>query len=421
MPPSLRASLIASLCLAVAPSFASAQTRPGLVSFQRIAMPDDVPAHLSTAMVQDQRGVLWLGTQDGLVRYDGYGFKVYRAKPGDPHALGGSYVRTLMVARDGRLWVGTISGGLAVFDPRTERFTQYRHDAAKPDSLAHDRVEGIAEDRDGHLWIATDDGLDRLDPASGKFRHFRSIPGNGASLAGNQLRAVLFDREGRLWVGSRSGLQRWLGDGRFEPVAARGGADAATLAGVPITKLMQDKRGRIWIGTARDGAAVYDPASGALVRLRPAQHAGAAKIPAWKEAAGDAAGSLSHFWVYSLAETAAGEMWLGTFGGGIDVVDPGTLKVIDRLRHDALPSTVGNDRIGALLTDRSGLVWAGTWGGGLARHDPAARAFLKLRHSPREPNGPSHPAIVRAMETADGNLWLGTNGNGIDVLGPDGL
>jgi len=374
---------------------AMAQSRPGLVSFQRLAMPDDVPAQLSTAMVQDARGMLWIGTQDGLVRYDGYHYKVYHAHPGDPHALSGSYVRSLLVARDGRLWVGTISGGVSVFDPRTEQFTQYRHDASKPDSLANDRVESLAEDAGGKVWLATDEGLDRFDPASGRFEHWRHEDKNAGSLANNQVRALLIDHRGQLLVGTRDGLQRWTTTG-FARVA-----DA--LVGEHITRLFEDSHHQLWIGTVAHGAAVLDPANGLLQRLLPG------------------ASGLSHFWIYALTEAAPGEMWIGTFGGGIDVVDAASLRVIDRLRNDGdAASSIGNDRLGALLTDRSGLVWAGTWGGGVAMHDPHTRAFRKLRHSPANADGISHPAVVRAMEAADGHLWLGTNGNGVDILDADG-
>lgn len=393
--------LLGALLLAAPLTAVQAQSRPGLVSFERSAIPDDVPAHLSTAMVQDAQGFLWIGTQEGLVRHDGYGFKVFRAVAGDPGSLGGSYVRTLLLDRDGRLWVGTFSGGLSVYDPRTERFTQYRHDPKLPDSLANDRVEGLAQDADGKLWVGTETGLDRLDPASGKFQHFRHDPKDPASLASDQVRGLLSDRQGRLWIGSRDGLQTWSADKGFKRAAG------AALTGMHVTKLLQDKRGRIWIGTVAHGAAVLDPARGQLQQLKVAD-----KLPS---------GGLSHAWIYGFAEVAGGEIWVATFGAGIDVVDPATLEVIDRLRHDGSAVTsIGNDRIGALLVDRAGLVWAGTWGGGLARHDPAARAFRKLRHSSARPEGPSHPAIVRAMEMADGTLWLGTNGNGIDVLGADG-
>ena len=387
MPARLLSLLFASLCLL--PAAVQGQTRPGLVSFQRVAVPDEVPANLSSAMVQDARGFLWIGTQDGLVRYDGYSYKVFRPRAGDASSLGGSYVRSLLVARDGRIWAGTISGGLSVFDPRTDKFTQYHHDGATPGSLAHDRVEGIGEDQAGQLWLATDDGIDRLDPASGRFDH----------VARGQGRAVLHDRLGRLWIGTRDGLLLRQGDGALRPVAA--------LAGLHITRLFLDERARLWIGTDDQGAIVYDPASGKVEHLKPASK--------------DRPDGLGHFWVYGFAEAVPGEIWIATFGGGIDVIDPATLKVVDRLRHDgALASTIGNDRIGALLVDRSGLVWTGSWGGGLAWHDPHTRAFVKWRHSPAKPDGISHPAIVRAREMADGTLWLGTNGNGIDIVGADG-
>ena len=115
--------------------------------------------------------MLWFGTQGGLVRYDGYELRVYRSNPSDPSTLAGNYVRALLVASDGRLWVGTLSGGLSVFDPRTERFTRYQHDARNASSLAYDRVEGLAEDANGRIWVATSAGLDRLDPKTSRIEH----------------------------------------------------------------------------------------------------------------------------------------------------------------------------------------------------------------------------------------------------------
>lgn len=381
---------------------AQAQNRPGLVGFQRVAVPDDVPAHLVTALAQDAQGWLWIGTQGGLVRYDGYAFQSYRVHPGDPAALSGSYVRVIHPARDGRLWVGTISGGLSALDPRSDRFQQYRHRDGDAASLANDRVEAIAETPDGRLWLATDAGLDRLDPASGAIQHLRHDAADPHSLVDDQVRALLLDRQGRLWVGGRNGLQRWRGDGRgFETVAEE-------LAGQPVTRLFEDHAGRIWIGTVGQGLAMLDP-SGELHRWRPLDQGGRGED------------ALSHYWVYAIAEGPVGEIWVGTFGGGVDVIDGQSLHVVDRLRHEAgLPSTVGSDRVGALLADRSGLMWVGAWGGGLARHDPSTRAFLNIRQRAGRRDGLSHAAVVRALEMADGRIWAGTNGQGVDILDADG-
>ena len=400
------ARLCALLLLACAVSVLGAAP-PGIgqVSFQRIAIPDEVPAHLVSALAQDRDGFLWIGTQGGLVRYDGYQFRVYKSSPGDPRTLSGSYVRTLFAAADGRLWVGTFSSGLSVYDPATETFVRYQHDPQRPGSLAHDRVEAVTADRSGRIWIATYEGLDRLDPKTGRIDHFRHAAGDPRSLADDQVRGLLVDRAGQVWVGSRDGLQVWHGEGRgFERQASERGTPGTlgSLAGQFVSKLYEDREGRIWIGTTEQGAAVLDPRTGRLTRLLPRP---------------GAASGLSHFWVYGFAEVAPGELWIATFGGGIDVVDPVSMKVTLRLRHDpTLENTVGGDRIGALLSDRSGIVWAGTWGHGLARHDPAARAFQTIRYSPGHPEGLSHAEAVRALQMRDGSIWVGTNGSGIDIL-----
>ncbi len=381
--------------LACAASIA-AQGRIGLVSFRRIAIPDDVPAHLCSAIAQDRSGFLWFGTQGGLVRYDGYELRVYRSNPSDASTLAGNYVRALLVASDGRLWVGTFSGGLSVFDPRTERFTRYQYDAQNSASLAYDRVEGLAEDATGRIWIATTAGLDRLDPKTSRIEHFRHDAADPTSIVDDRVRGLLVDRRGTLWVGTRNGLQRWLGEGHgFERVAP-------ALEGQYVIRLHEDTRGRIWIGTEEHGAAVLDPREGALRRIapRPADPNG-----------------LSHYWVYGFAEGVAGEMWIATFGGGVDIVNQESLRVIDRLRHEpVLDDTIGADRVGAVFRDSTGVMWVGTWGEGLARHDPRTRAFRSLRFSPNRPDGLTHAAAVRTLETRDGNIWVGTNGNGIDIL-----
>lgn len=378
------------------------QDLPGSISFNPLLIPDDVPAHLVTALAQDSRGFLWIGTQDGLVRFDGYRYKVFRAATNKQPGLSGSYVRSLLVSRDGRIWIGTFSGGLSVFNPDDGTFLHYRHVAEDPNSLLHDRVEGIVEDSKGELWLATDGGLDRFNPNSGQFTHYLHQPGEASSLAANQVRGLLIDSQNQLWVGSHKGLQRWLGEKKgFESIASDP-ADADSLFNNYVTNIFEDSQGRLWIGTVEHGAAVLDLTTNQLIHLSPKSMAPQ---------------NLSHFWVYDFAQVGNDELWIATFGGGIDIVNLKTLAIRDRLRHDAtLTSSIGADRVGALTVDDAGLVWVGSWGGGLTRHDPSTRAFRQLQHSPTNPDGPSYTAIVRPMQMSDGTIWLGTNGNGIEVL-----
>jgi diguanylate cyclase (GGDEF)-like protein len=385
------------VCLAAAVPLAN-DSAARAIAFSRIEIPGDVPAHLVTALTQDRQGFLWIGTQGGLVRYDGYAYRVFTAQSGDDGALGSNYVRALLAAADGRIWIGTFSGGLSVYDPASDRFRTYRHDRRNPASLAHDRVEALVEDREGGIWIATDDGLDRFDPAGGAFEHFRHRQDDNTSLADDQVRALLIDRANQLWVGTRDGLQRRRGEG-FERIASDRRAPDS-FAGQLVSKLFQDSRGRIWIGTTEHGGAVLEPGSGRVRRMPPRTRDG-----------------LSHFWVYAIEEAGDGAIWFGTFGNGIDIIEPDSLAIVARLKHDAgVPDTVGGDRIGALLRDRSGVMWAGTWGEGLARHDPTTRAFVAIRHAPQGGHGLTHAAAVRALQLRNGTIWVGTNGNGVDMF-----
>ncbi len=345
------------------------------VAFRRVPIPDDIPAELCTALAQDRDGFLWIGTQSGLVRFDGQHFRRYPPLPG------ASYVRTLLAARDGRVWAGTFAGGLVEYDPATEQFTQILA------GLAHPRVEGLAEDREGRILVATQEGLDRIDPRTRRIEHFRHDPGNPESLADDRVRGLLADSAGRVWVGTRAGLQRFRQEG-FDPVVP-------TLAGQFVSKLFEDDRGRIWVGTSESGAWLFDARANTAKRIE----------------------GLSHFWTYAIAQVGPTEIWLATFGAGIDIVDPETLAVTGHLAADATQSnTIPGDRIGTMLRDSAGVVWVGTWGQGIARHDPSTRAFRSVRYSPTRPDGLSYPAAVRAMERRDGTIWVGTNGNGVDVL-----
>ena len=126
-----------------------------------------------TSVLQDSRGFMWFGTQDGLNKFDGYGFKIYRNNPNRAHSLSDSYIWKVFEDRQGRIWVGTDNGGLNLFDRTTDRFTRYINKPGDPKSLSHNKVTAIAQDRDGKIWVGTyGGGLNLFDPATGTFSRF---------------------------------------------------------------------------------------------------------------------------------------------------------------------------------------------------------------------------------------------------------
>jgi len=370
--------------------------------FENIGDRDSIPSGAITALAQDSAGLFWIGTLSGLIRYDGYRFRRYKYDAADPHSLNGNNIRAIVPEPGGGLWLACEDQGLAHYAAANERFERFLHRDGDPASLASNAVLALARSPDGGLWVGTvSNGLDYLAPGAETFRHF---PASDAAdgLHVKIVRRLLVDRRGDLWIAGVGGLdRRRAGSAVFEHIAA----DAAApdhLAGHYVYALFEAHDGRLWLGLQDDGAAVLDPQSLALTRLR----ANAADP-----------GGLSHPWIDAIAEPRAGEMWLASFGGGIDVVDADGGKVLRRVHQNlSIAGTLAVDRVTQLLVDRSGLLWIGTWGGGLQRHNGTGSAFQTLRFDPTRPDLLSHPTILSALEMPDRRIWLGTGGQGIDVL-----
>lgn len=219
-----------------------------------------IPRHVVATMAQDRAGFLWVATGDGLVRFDGYHFRPQEREGPDPATRNLGWIRALLAGRDGRLWIGTDSDGLAVYDPISERVSACHGESDRNGGEAHSTatsriarptIRALAEDRDGGIWAGSDGGgLDRFDSKSGSLSHYRHTNQTG-SLPDDRVLALLVDRLDTLWVGTWTGLsRRQAGSDRFEPVSAEKRAKGGTpLAGRIIKALFQASDGRIWVGT----------------------------------------------------------------------------------------------------------------------------------------------------------------------------
>jgi ligand-binding sensor domain-containing protein/C4-dicarboxylate-specific signal transduction histidine kinase len=382
-----------------------------------------LPAPAITALLQDAQGWLWIGINNGLVRYDGYRMRKFAHDPANPTSLAGAPVTALWQAPDGRLWVGTSNDGVSIFDPKTEQFTHLRHDTARGASLVGSRVWALTGDGKGGVWIGTDKGLYYVSggvPSSGAaaLRYYGHEPGNPSSLLHNRILSLLLDKQGTLWVGSAKGLQRYQAAGLgkaagFVSVAANP-TNPTSLAGKPIRTLFQARDGKLWIGMTDHGAVWLNPAE-----PDPTPH--------WLPIDPKRADHLFDGTVKTIIEPQDGQIWLGTAAGGIHIVAAKDGTVLQRLQHDpANPSSPAHDNIRTMVQDKSGTLWIGTLGGGLQRHHPAQQAFKVLRHRPavagssRTGSGPSvslsHPEVRSALELTDGRILVGTGGNNIDIL-----
>lgn len=406
-----------------APVLAASLLDRGDAYFESVGDAEQIPDQNITALAQDHQGFIWIGTPSGLIRYDGYRFRRFELQPsgGAGARARGVFVRTLLVAGDGRLWMGTDADGLWVFDPTSERFSSVQHRAGDDAGLRHDNVRALAEDSDGSIWIGTRSGLNRWradraadcpalaasrsDPLGERSpcRLERVVERLGPSTRGTDERilTLLHDHTGELLVGSWNGLSRRRADGRFERLFADSQAQP-TLAGLQLLSLTALADGRVAVGTAQDGAFVINAGRNALQR-----------IPTDASAAGIASYSLV------MLQPRPDELWMGGFGG-IAVLDAADGRLLRALRPDpAIPGTLAHDQVRTMLLDRSGQVWIGGYGGGLQRHDPGITAMRVLHHSPGRPDSLSSASIGAVLELANGEIWIGTRDNGIDRHHPE--
>ena len=360
-----RRALATAVCVLVAGSAALAlDPERGVTQFTQRSWNAEqgLPQNSVTAIAQGRFGYLWLGTQEGLVRFDGATFQVFNRR--NTPELHSHNVTALAIGSDGRIWIGT-EGGLV--GRSTHGFTRL----GETDGLPSERIVALAAPPDGSLWVGTADaGLARVQGS--KVTTFRRADG----LPDDRIRALTLAPDGGLWVGTAAGLARYDG-GRFRPV----GPDQ----GVPVREIhavMAALDGSLWFGT--------DEGLGRLHRGQ-VTHFGAPQ-------------GLRRTRVQSLAEDAEGMIWVGTQGGGLARLKDG------RFEHFGTPEGLAHDDVIALGIDREGNLWVGTDGGGLHRFSDGAFTTLT-----RKQGLPVDDAWT-VFEDRRGRLWVGTNGGGLAVL-----
>ncbi|MBS0555917.1 MAG: PAS domain-containing protein [Proteobacteria bacterium] len=342
------------------------------------------------SMAQDGTGFLWIGTQDGLNRFDGYGFKVYKHIRGKPWGLSDNYITALAADKGGALWVGTQAGGLDRYDPLLDRFEHYAPDPLRSDSVGSEHITALLVDRRNGLWVASTSGrLQWLDRAANRFRD--TPLGNLPMLA--NVRVLRQSRDGMVLIGSRDGL--WQCDEsagkvhelRFDPAHS-----------MDVRSLAIAADGDIWVATTASG----------LYRLS------ASGTPlAWYHQDADAAHALPGDDLRNLEFDNAGRLWVATKANGLLRLDPGTGR-IEQFRHDPTnPRSLAADRQETIFVDRDGLVWAGSWNNGIGVHEPRTEVFSNLRSVPGDARTLSASPVVAALANPDGTLWLGSPSGGM--------
>ena len=374
------------------------------VEFEHLSVEDGLSQSSVNVILQDSRGFMWFGTNDGLNRYDGYEMVVYHADPMGTAGISHNTVTALAEDLSGHLWVGT-SGGLDRLDLAAGTFKHFRHAEDNDRSLADDGVLALSVDRRGDVWIGTASGLDRLGPDEDTFEHYAADGADPGSLPDDHVTSIYEDSSGDIWIGTWQGVARW--EEQQERFQAYGLTHdhAAERGRHAVRAIVEDLRGTLWVAASGSGLFRLDAGAEAFNRVMVGRH-------------GPARPSEEH--VTSLWVDTSGLLWVGTNGRGLHCLDPGGKTLASYAKDPRASTSLSSNYVNAIYQSRHGVLWVGTAGGGVSTLDRDRRKFALHQADPTEQASLGHDHVLALCEDDEGAIWVGTDGGGLDRMEPAG-
>ncbi|HKY55133.1 MAG TPA: two-component regulator propeller domain-containing protein, partial [Anaerolineales bacterium] len=358
-----------------------------------------------TSIVEDLQGDLWIGTNNGLNRFDPQTaiFQLFMNDENDPGSLVSNAINTLYADRTGNLWIGT-SNGLDRLPETRDGFIHYNHDPSFSKSLSTNQIVSIYEDRGGVLWFGTyAGGVNKYDRARAKFAYYRHDLNDLNSLSGNVIFPIYVDQQGFAWIGTdREGLNHFNWRTGENTRFMHDPDNPNSLGSNSLISIFEDSKGMIWLGTWQS-LDRYDP------NLKTFTHF------THDESNLD---SISSNRVYAIHEDGNGQLWFGT-SVGLDRFDRETNVFTHYRSEPDNDVTLSGSKVTAIHEDDKGNLWVGTAESGLNRFDPRTETFTHFRHHPRDQKSISSDSIQSIYQDTQGRLWIGTAGGGLNLYHPE--
>ncbi|MCX6557889.1 MAG: LuxR C-terminal-related transcriptional regulator [Candidatus Aminicenantes bacterium] len=367
--------------------------------FQNISVEDGLSQNTVICMLQDRNHFMWFGSEDGLDRFDGYSFKVYRHSQHHDEGLSHDRISCLLNNRDGTIWIGTLGGGLDHFDPGRERFSHYRHDPHNERSLSHDTVQAILPDGKGSFWVGTENGLNLFDPGRGTFLRILHAQERAGVNSACAILSLHQDNAGILWIGTRDGLHRYdRASGQCRALSGSGAAIIHTGKGSDqINTIFEDSLGNLWLGTEA-GLVLFNKRDGTF---QSKESGGTSPLP-----------HLYRSRILDIIADDRGGIWIACEAGIYFFPQPGQLAIY--FRAGAVPHLLLQDRfVLSLYQDPEGILWAGTFSG-IWKYDLRTRQFSLYGPEliERERSDFRFP-VLSVCQDKRSWLWIGTYKNGL--------
>ena len=409
----------------------------------------DINAGLSQnnvlCILQDKRGFMWFGTRDGLNKYDGYNFTIYKNDAKDSNSISNNFIYDILEDSKGVIWIATRGGGLNRYNAEKDMFIRYTHDPGDDNSLSSNLAICLEKDDNDNLWIGTEDGgLNYFEPSKNSFTRYTYDEHNKNSISNNYVRALFTDHKQNLWVGTygaglnllqkgqdrftrfentgdrvcvifeNSKHQLWLGtDGQGLKMLNRNTGkftsyryqynNSNSIPADVIYALEEDEEDNLWIGTENGGLCIYNPEQQSFQRfvqdeINPK--------------------SLSNNSIYATYKDVQGNMWVGTFSGGINLLSKNSSRFFHYF-HTSDKNSLAQNNVWDITENAKGQIWIGTDGGGADLFDPLTKKFKNFRHVKGNSNSLCGNYVLSICEDQHGNIWFGTWSDGITVYNPE--
>ena len=405
------------------------------IRFKRLTINEGLSLSSVYTIFQDSKGFMWFGTEDGLNKYDGKRFQIYRPVPGDSNSLGYKWTEIIFEDGKGQLWFGS-KGGLTRLNPERECFTKY-NSFSRTNNLTGDTITCLKEDHSNQLWVGTTNGLNQIDVSSNKVKE--------AHLIGEQIN-VIEQSLHNLWIGTNSGLYVKDSENHSFRKVIVNQADSLKLV---VQSITSDSSGNTWAGIGdklfkyqykeedSNWSLVADFASSEqniqqVEEIVIADHKNiwvgcVTGLFKFSEETGrtekitrsvDSSHSLAINASKPLLLDDLGFIWYGTFGDGIYRIDTKTNHLTNFRNNPGDLKSLSEDAINCIYQDRNGDIWFGTFGAGINIYRPQSHKFAFLSHQPFNPNSLSSNFIWSILECDNQKLWIGTNDAGLNIFDP---
>jgi len=370
--------------------------------FEELNIDDGLSQSTILCLIQDRKGFIWIGTQYGLNRYDGYQFETYVNEIADDTSISSNYIISIFEDSTGVLWVGT-NNGLNALNTTTNKFTRYLHNSNDPTSISHNLISSITEDKFGNIWIGTSGGgLNKFNRETQSFKKIVFASNTANEITPIYITHLLIDPKGMLWVTT--------GNARLRPSKLNGGiflVDPQLLTInkiIPkqknkilniesITSIFQDKDKNLWFGTLNNGLLKLPEDSMEFSQIELNKNSNSNPITA-------------------IVEDDLGRIWISTQHAGIFRFDDSTQQLFNYDSTSPENSNLSDDDIISMLIDSTGVFWVGTWTRGISKLDFGTFQFQKhLQFAGKD--HVSKPDILDVNQDSKGNIWLAAWENGL--------